>query len=277
MREYADVAIIILNYVSWEATLKEAAWIRELFSLEWEQIIIIDNASPNESSVKLKENAIGNYQFIENDKNVGYAKGNNIGLKLAKKQGYRYAWILNNDVMVEDKELLRRLLQVFSIDKKVAIVNPDIYSLEGKIFNRDSKRFSFWDMTLGMVCYRKKGREIEDLGGYGYVYRPQGCCMLMDLEKLAEVNYLDENTFLYCEEMIVSERLLRKNYLCACATDIHIVHDHSRTVKLSLKKQKIIREQVRSFRYYLNTYRYYHFAKEVICLFFFALKSFFTV
>ena len=38
-----------------------------------------------------------------------------------------------------------------------------------------------------LIKYRKVGRRIKDLGGYGYVYRPQGCSMMVDLEKLDEI------------------------------------------------------------------------------------------
>ena len=77
----SQVAVVILNYQSWSDTLAEAQMVHDLFALNWNQIIIVDNASPNESEEKLEEKTIGDYIFIESGKNAGYAAGNNIGLR----------------------------------------------------------------------------------------------------------------------------------------------------------------------------------------------------
>ena len=94
-----QVAIIILNYKSWEDTLSLAEAIQKLFLLNWNQIIIIDNNSPNESDKKLNEFSDKGYIYIQTGQNNGYAAGNNIGLKYAYKNGFKYGWILNNDII----------------------------------------------------------------------------------------------------------------------------------------------------------------------------------
>ena len=271
-----QVAVIILNYKSWEDTLKEAQMIHDLYNLEWHQVIIIDNASPNDSEEKLKEKIIGEYVFIESGKNTGYAAGNNIGLRYAYNNGYKYGWILNNDIIIDDPSFLSEVLRVFHEDPMIAVVNPDIYSPEGYQFNRDSKRPSFYDMTIGMNSYRWKGRQLDDLGGYGYIYRPQGCCMVLDLEKGNSVGFLDETTFLYCEEPIYAERLLVKGWKCACLSMARVIHNHSKTVKTSIGKWEVIKTQNRSFNYYLKEYRGYGVIKRFICLLFYSAKNYIT-
>lgn len=270
------VAVIILNYKSWEDTLKEAQMVHDLYKLKWNQIIIVDNASPNESEAKLKEKTIGDYVFIETGHNNGYAAGNNVGLRYAYDNGYKYGWILNNDIVIDDAYLLSNVLRIFANDSSIAVVSPDIYSPEGHMFNRDSQRAGFYDMTLGMVRYRKKGRELVDHGGYGYVYRPQGCCMIIDLDKGESVDFLDEKTFLYCEEAIFSERLQKYGWKCACALATKVIHNHSKTVKSSLSKWKVIRTQNTSFNYYLKEYRGFNLLERIICIFFYSLKNYLT-
>ena len=79
-----QVAVIILNYKSWEETIKEADLCNEYLGVKFEDIVIVDNASPNESAEMLKkENRNRNYVLIESDKNAGYAVGNNIGMRYA--------------------------------------------------------------------------------------------------------------------------------------------------------------------------------------------------
>ena len=267
-----DTVAIVLNYNSWENTIQEVCSLQNEFLFGESNIIIVDNCSSDESAKKLIENASGKYVFIQSDKNGGYAYGNNMGLRYAKKMGYKYALILNNDILFEDKDMIIKMKQIMNKDQTVAVVNPDVYDIHGRLYNRNAVRYNFLNMTIGSVLYKITGRKICNLGGYGYIYRPQGCCMLVDLDKIDEIGYLDENTFLYSEESILAERLLKKNYRCACCVDTKIVHNHSQTVKKSINKKKVIDIQLHSFRYYLQRYRKYSKLKISICCFFYKCK-----
>lgn len=267
------IAIIILNYKSWKETIKEAEVCNALLHIDYNDIIIIDNASPNNSVEMLeKERKDRNYVLIKADTNAGYAAGNNIGMRFAYNRGYEYAWILNNDIIIDDNQIITKIVDVFMKDSSIAVVNPDVYAPNGHMFNRDSKKPTFFDYTLGANKYRKNGRQIQDLGGYTYVYRPQGCCMMVDLEKINEVGYMDEHTFLYVEEPILAERLLKKNYRCACCLKTKIIHNHSTTVKSIYAKNKIRKMNNESFKYYLKEYRKFNSIQIGICCFFNYIK-----
>lgn len=54
------------------------------------------------------ENASGRYTIVKSDENCGYAAGNNIGLRYAYDNQYKYAWILNNDIIIEDSNLIEK-------------------------------------------------------------------------------------------------------------------------------------------------------------------------
>ena len=250
--------VIILNYNSWQDTLKEIEIVNAIIAKSKDAILVIDNDSPNDSFSELQKANHGEYELIKADENRGYAAGNNIGLRYAHDQGYSYAWILNNDILIDDRTVLDEMIHIMEKNHDIAVINPDIYSPSGYLYNRDAKKYSFWDMTLGMFSYRKKGRLIADLGGYGYVYRPQGCCMLIDVKKAAQVNYLDECTFLYCEEIIFAERLIKYGYRAACLLTYKVVHNHSATVKNAIKRKKILQIKEQSFAYYLKAYRHYN-------------------
>lgn len=273
MVEKKRLAVIILNYKSWEETLKEADMCRQQLKIDYQDIIIVDNASPNNSAEMLeKEAKRKNYVFIKSNKNNGYASGNNIGMRYAYSKGYEYAWILNNDIIIDDEEIVSKLMDVFIKDATIAVVNPDIYSPDGHMFNRDAKRPSVFDYTLGAKSYKKKGRTVKDLGGYAYIYRPQGCCMMVDLKKMNEIDYMDEYTFLYVEEPILAERLLMKNYHCACCLRAKIIHNHSTTVKSVFAKNKIRKMNNESFRYYLKKYRKFNSVQVAVCCLFNYIK-----
>lgn len=255
------LAVIILNYITWEATLAEANIVHDVCSIPYQNIYIVDNASPNESKDKLMSHNDKGFKFICAEENNGYAAGNNIGLRQALHDGYNYGWILNNDVVIKDPDFVNKILSVFTKDPDIAVINSDIYSPDEHLFNRDAKRPSFFDLTIGMMEYKKRGRNTVDLGGYSYIYRPQGCSMVLDLEKLRNVDWLDEHTFLYCEESILAERLIQHGYKAACCTETSCIHNHSTTVKNALQKKKIRKIISESFTYYLREYRKFNKAQ----------------
>lgn len=268
-----SIAVIILNFITWQETLKEVAAVRSVLGDRPFEIIVVDNASPNESAQKLRQASAGQFTFLESDRNGGYAAGNNIGLRYAAEKGHAYSWILNNDIEFTDSQVLEKMLAVFEKDEKIAVVNPDICAPDGYLFNRDAIRFSVWDMSLGMLSYKKRGRaEEEAKKGWLYVYRPQGCCMLLSNDALRQVDFLDEHTFLYCEEIILAERLLEKGLRCACCSATSVIHNHSYTVKTALSKRKYRKTNLASFRYYLKAYRQFPLITRTWCALFYWLK-----
>lgn len=272
----AKTAAILLNYNTWEEVLSLVIRLRSVLSKNELEIIVIDNASVNCSADKLGEKTRElDYSLIRANKNLGYAMGNNLGLKLAFEKKFDYAWIMNSDIEICDiKQTLLKLQEGFTRDVHIASVNPDIVDGSGRPYNRDSVRPSLWDMTLGMISYKNKGRNINSVEGYAPIYRPQGCCMMLDLRKLAEVGFLDENTFLYMEEPILAERLIRKGYTCVCCSDIKVIHYDGSTVKKSAPSAYIRKIRSQSFKYYLEEYREFNAFERWICCRFDSLKRY---
>ena len=267
-----QTAIIILNYLTWSDTIKEIQQIRCYFDSADYEIILVDNCSPNESADRLRTYAVENkYIFLESCENRGYAAGNNIGLKYAYEKGYKYALVINNDIVLSS-DILTSLCQNIQKADDIAAVSPKILSPTGYEFNRDSKYPTFFDLTIGMISYKKRGRVLKDEGGWAYVYRPQGCCMLVDMKAMNEIGYFDERTFLYCEEIILAERFLSKGYRVATLVEEAVVHNHSKTVRSVFNKQKYIKMNLNSYGLYLKEYRHFSWIKRQLCELFMALK-----
>lgn len=265
------VSILILNYNSWKDTLKEVEQVHNILSVEYKDIVIVDNMSTDDSYNRLYSNNMG-FNLIKSCENGGYAKGNNIGLRYSFNKGYDYSLVINNDILISDKDMLNKLQYIFYKDKLIATVNPDIYSPDGYLYNRDAKRPSFFDLTIGMLHYRKIGRHIDPIDDYGYIYRPQGCCMMVDLKKMNDIDFFDEHTFLYNEEIILAERLLKKGYKCACCTNTKVIHNNSVSIKKNIELKKIIKIKQDGFKYYMHAYRNFNFFTTAVCLFFNYIK-----
>lgn len=121
---YPLCSVIILNYFG-EKVLDDT--LNSLFNLNYPkdklEIIVVDNASKDESVNLIKDYAKkGKITPVFLDKNYGFSKGNNFGIKIAKG---KYVALLNNDCLV-DKNWLTELVTA-------AIKNPGVFAFGSKI------------------------------------------------------------------------------------------------------------------------------------------------
>ena len=119
--------------------------------------------------------------IIGNEKNYGFAEGNNIGMEYALRAlNPDYILLLNNDTVVESK-FLSELVEVAEGDEKIGIVGPSIY-----LFNKPDKLQFEWK-------YKKINTPTED-------YSISGCVFLIRSSLVNIVGLLDPAYFLYYEE-----------------------------------------------------------------------------
>lgn len=248
-------AIIILNYNTYQMTLELVHNLDEKFGNEAD-IIVVDNASPNESAQILKkESEEKGFIFLESKENGGYAKGNNIGIRYAQKNGYLYVLISNNDVLIQSSETLRKLEDVMKHNPKIGAVSPKLVERDGRksppIYYRVP---SFWDLTFGMLAYRKKRYQQDDTKSY-QVYAPRGSFMLLRNSILKKAGNFDESTFLYYEEPILAERIRKVGGICWHCGETEIVHLGSETIDYSINKKFKLDSLCQSYEHYLRSYR----------------------
>lgn len=164
------VSIIVLNWNNWQDTIECLESLFQI-EYECYDVILVDNGSDDDSVEKVKEYAEGklevktdffkfdytnkplnvieldkdNYDniksenyfnknlfIIKNDRNYGFAEGNNVGIDFSLKNlKPDYIEILNNDIVVS-KNYLRELIKVIDNNKKIAMVGPKIYFYDYK-------------------------------------------------------------------------------------------------------------------------------------------------
>ena len=174
-----SLSIIILNYKNWGVTINCLKSIKKSI-LHPTKIILIDNGSKNESVLKLSNFLNENYKiFIEIDNkhlssilnkkfdvlfiklstNIGYACGNNIGLKISEKLKLKYSLVLNSDILIKE-DFLPVFIEKIQNDYKCSIITPIIENENGKVdLNCLRKRRSipktiFWNHGLFRPLFR---------------------------------------------------------------------------------------------------------------------------
>jgi GT2 family glycosyltransferase len=259
------VLIVILNYITYDLTLQLVEELKR-FAFPNTAVMVIDNCSPNNSAnVLAAEAETGGYIFYANDINSGYAAGNNIGIRYAIAHGYDYTWILNNDVKIQDKCILQKMLDVAESSDNIGCVGPKIFSLEGKECLPYCDRPTFWTMTLGIVSGKIKRKSQTNVSQF--VYRIHGCCMLLRNSIMQRIDCMDERTFLYNEEDILAERMLNVGSVSYYCAETSLIHMESTTVKITFgaKNKQRIKMTLDSLEIYLRDYRRYNWLSRFLC------------
>ena len=262
-----SVLIVILNYGTYDLTIKMIKEIQSKLEYENYSIMVVDNCSPNESAEILeKQSKELGFLFYANKSNAGYAAGNNIGIRYGIENRYQYTWILNNDVELRDSNVLLHMVQKGESNKKIGCLGPKIYTLDGSVCAPYCNRPTVWRMTLGIAQEKKNRAKYIDTPRE--VYRVYGCCMLLNNKAMQAVDCMDERTFLYGEEDILAERLLNKGYVAFYDADVSVTHKESSSMKRMSKNRKRmqIRETNKSMELYLKEYRHYPWLIRKACM-----------
>jgi N-acetylglucosaminyl-diphospho-decaprenol L-rhamnosyltransferase len=248
---------IILNYNDADNTIILFDKIKQ-FSLI-DKIVIVDNASNDNSLLKLKSINHHKILLIQSNKNGGYGYGNNLGLHEALKSNVDYVLIANPDVSFEEATL-RKMFEFMKLSYNCIAVSS----------KNDSKTFAFksspaiLDIFHSSILLNKllKPRNYEKKVFIDHVstkvYALPGSLVLFDLNKFYKAGFYDENIFLYHEEVLIGEKFRKLNFESYVLLDCQYSHKKSESVnkniKSSVKLKNII---INSHVYFLKNYKKY--------------------
>lgn len=222
-------SVIILNYNGWKDTVFCLETLGRLQITNYKlQIIIVDNASEDKSVKKIKKwiSSLENFppvELVELRKNLGFSGGSNIGIRFALEDKSDYILLLNNDTLV-DSEFLKRLVKTANSDKEIGIVAPKIYFARGYEFyaeryKENEKGRVFWyaggEIDWKNMYAEHRGVDEVDKGQYNRRQETDfasGCCMLIKREVIENIGFLDEQLYLYLEDVDFCLRARQAGY-----------------------------------------------------------------
>jgi GT2 family glycosyltransferase len=221
MVKLPQVTIIVLNWNGLNDTLD---CLKSLDQLDYQgyEVVVVDNGSVDGSVPVIRER-FPSVTIIENDENLGYAGGNNVGLRYAMTQGADYTFLLNNDTVV-DPAFLRILVDTAEAEPTVGIAGPTIYYHERPDVIWSAGGAIDWQRG----STRMVGLDERDEGQFGREPRTvdfvTGCAMLVRRAALEQVRLLDERFFAYYEETEWCVRASRAGFKIVHAPLAHIWH-----------------------------------------------------
>ncbi|WP_192347335.1 glycosyltransferase family 2 protein [Algoriphagus sp. Y33] len=216
-----SVAIILVNWNGYAFTADCLESLRLVHFPDF-GVILVDNASDNREGQKLKAE-FPEIDLIETTSNLGFAGGNNVGIRKALETGYTHVMLLNNDTVVEP-EFLDQMIKKFEDNPLLGIVQPLIFFLHDreKIWSAGGK----WSQLLCRAITRgdRKYKE-EYLPNDCELDWATGCCMLIAREALLKTGLLNEQYFTYFEDVEWSLRFRKKGFEINLATESIIYHE----------------------------------------------------
>jgi GT2 family glycosyltransferase len=220
MKYWPAVAIVILNWNGWRDTLACVASCRKL---AWPKFsfIVVDNASTDGSEDFLKKN-FPEVEIIQSGANLGFAGGNNVGIRHALEMGADYVWLLNNDTIV-DPHALTPLVEEMEREASFGIAGSKIY------YYADPARI--WSAggawQKGRLRVRQRGANQRDDGRYDEVCEVgsvSGCSMLVRCSAIQKIGLMKEDFFLYWEDTEWCARAREKGYKVIFVPASHVWH-----------------------------------------------------
>ncbi|MBS9460948.1 glycosyltransferase family 2 protein [Flagellimonas sp. 389] len=215
------VSIITINYNESEVTLDLLQSIRTLTYPNYE-IIVVDNASPNDNPDKIKEK-YPEITLIKSKENLGFAGGNNLGVKQAKGD---YLLFINNDTIVP-KDFIESLVQTLQDDETIGMVSPKIkFHWDPTLIQYAGYTpMSHWTIRNNSIGYHQKDN--GDFDAEGETQSIHGAAMMVPKSIVEKVGMMTEIYFLYYEEHDWAEMIKRAGYKIYYQPKSYILHKES--------------------------------------------------
>lgn len=278
---------VILNFLTSQDAIKAVESLLKLTNTlsHTISIYIVDNASPSKIIEEL-EATLSHYSevfIIKNAQNLGFAKGNNVGIEAALRDKCDVITCLNNDVEFSTEGDFFETCKTIISDKNIGVIGPRIIDSKGKnqnpflkegpsesekkyrkkIYNTAYGKLRYWltRFYLPMLVQKSKNDSkvvIKEEPISGFYYALHGSVLIFTPSFFNHYSGFDPNTFLYGEELILAEMMKKVGLKCYYSNKITAFHAEDVSTDIYLKnksKEKFcLKHEYDSIRHLVKTY-----------------------
>ena len=267
-----SIVFVILHYLAIEETEESIKYIKDNIDIDDYYIIIVDNASPDNSGRILQEKYEHDKKItvLINSLNLGFAKGNNVGFRYARDVlKADFIVLMNNDVFLTEKFFYNKILKEYE-KSHFSVLGPMVLTADGKC-NANPQKSSFSciedierEIVNFKIAYRRakfnytkicllfeklKNILLKRTGkkGVNFIERQEnvklhGCFWVFSPVYIQKFDGLDESTFMYLEEEFLYKHMISNQQIMVYLPDIQVYHkeDASTDKAISTSRQKIM-------------------------------------
>lgn len=253
------VCIIILNYNKAEDTI---ACITSFKHVDYDNhdIIVIDNASTDNSAEIIKKTH-PDITLIASEHNYGYAGGNNIGIKYALENGATIVLIVNNDTVMLNRTFVKQAINYMIMHKKVGIVGPMVMNPGDKIQKTILYVPTIKNCIVNYLSLKINSEAALRLyNSIRHVEAVSGVCFFLKKQVAEEIGLLDEDYFMYAEELDYCYRARKFGWEIAYLPVKSILHniEANNDDKYNKKYSQVVKNIL------LFNYRYFGVANAIV-------------
>ena len=274
------LGIVIVNYRNYPLTEKYVTEELPKIRIPYKAVVVDNGATAQESAALEQKTGV---KVIPHS-NEGFAIGNNVGLMyLVNHFDIDYVLFSNTDIHFQSGNTVERMIEKMASDERIGILGPQIIGLDGQ---RQSPEpyIGMWDRYVFVYLatpfmspeakrkrfYLNYATEAQE----GFHYKLMGSFFLCRAKDLLLIDGFDPNTFLYAEEMILSERMKTIGKRAYFYPEVTVVHEHGATINSRLSEKKRAVSQWESDSYYYRQYKGYSRLSCLVVGFFFRFHLF---
>jgi len=244
-----DLSIIILNYKTQDLTLQT---LNSVFKAKLPQgkmeVILVDNGS-DDNTPKLAKKKFPQLKTIVSQQNLGFAGGNNLGLRKAKG---RYVLLLNSDTLIK-KDTLTKMVDLMDKNSKVGLATCRVNLAHGGLDPASHRGFPTpWAAFTYYSGLEKFLPQSKLFGQYHQGWKnlktthqidsPTGAFFFLRKKALNQVGLLDEAFFMYAEDLDLAYRIKQAGWQVMFAPITQITHLKGASGLKKQVKQKLTPE-----------------------------------
>jgi GT2 family glycosyltransferase len=247
-----NVAVVILNWNGLVDTLECLGSLTRLRYPNW-HAVVVDNGSARAEADTI-EAAFPAATVLRNRDNVGYAAGNNVGVRHALNQGADYIWLLNNDATVAP-DCLTELIDAAEGHQRVGLLSPVIYDyapphriqFSGTILDRRREE----QITLRSLTDTRTASQAGPILLWG-------TALLLRRQLVDAIGLLDERYFAYHEDIDYCLRAIAAGFQTLVVPEAALYHKYSRSLAAGespLKEYLLVRNWYLLWNTHLSGWR----------------------